>query len=63
MDEQFIQFMHIHAISCAMSTLTFLLSIVILKGEELFLVRGKQSGLWQLPGGMIEANTGGFNWP
>lgn len=24
-------------------------------GEELFLVRGKQSGLWQLPGGMIEA--------
>ena len=59
--------MHIHAISCDMSTLTFLLSIVapivILKGEELFLVRGKQSGLWQLPGGMIEAKTGGFNWP
>lgn len=24
-------------------------------GEELFLVRGRQSGLWQLPGGMIEA--------
>ncbi|CAK9086260.1 unnamed protein product [Durusdinium trenchii] len=25
-------------------------------GEELFLVRGRQSGLWQLPGGMIEAS-------
>jgi len=28
-------------------------------GEELFLVRGKQSGLWQLPGGMIEAKMAG----
>eukprot|EP00434_Breviolum_minutum_P015059 symbB.v1.2.013278.t2/scaffold879.1/size325971/25 len=25
-------------------------------GEELYLVRGKQSGLWQLPGGMIETS-------
>lgn len=30
--------------------------VALFRGEELFLVRGKQSGLWQLPGGMIEAS-------
>eukprot|EP00913_Durusdinium_trenchii_P004541 g4217.t1 len=30
--------------------------VALFRGEELFLVRGRQSGLWQLPGGMIEAS-------
>ncbi|CAE7876406.1 mutT, partial [Symbiodinium microadriaticum] len=30
--------------------------VALFRGEQLFLVRGRKSGLWQLPGGMIEAS-------
>ncbi|CAJ1415947.1 unnamed protein product, partial [Effrenium voratum] len=28
--------------------------VALFRGDELFLVKGSRSGLWQLPGGMIE---------
>lgn len=30
--------------------------VALFRGEELFLVQGRASGLWQLPGGLVEAS-------